>query len=63
MHFLDDETLKLVRWWEEELTGEDRIQLMGDYSWHGSAEERHQKLREMRTNFLKSKCERTKEES
>ena len=58
MTFPDDETLKLIHWWEDELTGEDRSRLMGDYSWHGPTEERHKKLREMHSNFVESKSKR-----
>ena len=38
---------KIILWWENELTGEDRTRLMGSYKWHGTVQERHQKLREM----------------
>jgi len=51
MHFPDEETLVLIRWWENELTGEDRTFLMGGYMWHGPEEERHNKLREMRVKW------------
>jgi len=58
MSFFDDETLKLIRWWEDELTSEDRRRLMGDYSWKGPTEERHKKLKEMHSNFINSKSKR-----
>jgi len=58
MSFPDDETLKLIRWWENELTGEDRTFLMGEYTWHGTEEDRHKKLKEMHSNFVESKSKR-----
>jgi len=42
-----------ISWWENELTYDERIELMGDYSWHGSVEERHAKLHEMRLQWEK----------
>ncbi|HUW44730.1 MAG TPA: hypothetical protein VMW50_02950 [Dehalococcoidia bacterium] len=38
---------KIIRWWENELTGKDRTRLMGSYKWHGTVQERHQKIREI----------------
>jgi len=40
-----------ISWWENELTPDERTELMGAYSWHGSVEERHAKLHEMRLKW------------
>ena len=44
-----------ISWWENQLTVEERNELMGDYMWHGTAEERHVKLHEMYLKWLEEK--------
>jgi len=39
--------VSLIDWWENKLTSEERTDLMKGYSWHGTIEERHKKLKEM----------------
>lgn len=43
----EDGIQKIISWWETELNGEERTQLMAEYKWHDPVEERHKKLREM----------------
>ena len=38
---------QLIRWWENELSGEEKDRLMKGYIWSGTVEERHKKLGEM----------------
>lgn len=56
MSFPDEETLNLIHWWEQELTGEDRHYLLDGYIWKGSIEERRKKLREMRSKWDSLGC-------
>jgi hypothetical protein len=43
---------ELFFWWEDELTPEQRNELIGDYMWNGTSEERHQKLREFYKQYV-----------
>ena len=44
-----------IYWWENEISHDDRTRLMGNYSWHGTVEQRHKKLHEMRQKYNKEK--------
>jgi 3'-phosphoadenosine 5'-phosphosulfate sulfotransferase (PAPS reductase)/FAD synthetase len=50
----------LIHWWENEINSKTRNGLMGDYTWTGPVEDRHQKLREFREKWEKSQSSRTK---
>lgn len=41
---MTDEIYKAIRWWEQELTGEERSAFLGGELWSGSVTERHERL-------------------
>jgi len=50
-----DKIGSIIRWWEHELSGDERSKLLGEYVWSGDVESRHKKLREMHQTYKSDK--------
>lgn len=50
-----------ISWWENKLTSQERSELMGDYMWTGTIEERHAKLHEMYLKWESDNAPKTME--
>lgn len=60
---MEESINKIIKWWEEELSDEERSELLGGESWKGEVSERHARLRLIYlVSFLKSLQEKVGEE-